>query len=68
MSDADDDPFLWLEEVQGEAALRWVREHNARTEALLQAEPGFEARRQAVLRVLDSRERIPAVQRRGAYF
>ena len=24
-----DDPFLWLEEVQGDRALAWVRERNA---------------------------------------
>ena len=28
---ADDDPFLWLEEVEGEAALAWVRAQNARS-------------------------------------
>ena len=25
----DNDPYLWLEEVQGERALAWVRERNA---------------------------------------
>ncbi len=24
-----EDPYLWLEEVEGEAALAWVEEHNA---------------------------------------
>ena len=28
-SPADADPFLWLEDVQGERALGWVRERNA---------------------------------------
>jgi len=27
----DDDPFLWLEEVEGEHALAWVTQQNART-------------------------------------
>jgi prolyl oligopeptidase len=26
---ADDDPFLWLEEVEGAEALSWVEEQNA---------------------------------------
>jgi prolyl oligopeptidase len=59
------DPYLWLEDVQGERALAWVRERNAATETLLTARPGFEARKQAIREVLDSREQIPYVQRRG---
>jgi prolyl oligopeptidase len=65
--DPDDDPFLWLEDVQGERALAWVRERNAITERALEAVPGHEARRQAILEVLDSRDRIPAVQRLGRW-
>ena len=64
----DPDPHLWLEEVQGEAALKWVRERNAITTAALQAEPDFEATRQQLLAILDSKDRIPAVVRRGAWF
>jgi prolyl oligopeptidase len=62
------DPYLWLEDVQGEAALAWVRERNAESEALLQAEPGFVATREAIRAVLDSREQIPYVARRGDAF
>ncbi|MBE0548239.1 MAG: S9 family peptidase, partial [Rubrivivax sp.] len=59
------DPHLWLEDVQGERALAWVRERNAGSEKLLQAEPGFEAMRSSIREVLDSREQIPYVSRRG---
>ena len=38
-----DDPFLWLEEVEGEAALDWVRRENARSLAALEADPRYEA-------------------------
>jgi len=64
----EQDPYLWLEDVLGERALAWVRERNAETEALLQAQPRFAQTRQAVLEVLDSREQIPHVARRGDYF
>lgn len=67
MTEQDDDPFLWLEDVTGERALAWVRERNAATEAELQADPRFEAARRAALEVLDSREQIPYVTRRGAW-
>jgi prolyl oligopeptidase len=60
-----EDPFLWLEDVQGERALNWVRAQNTKSESVLQAEPGFQARRQAIREVLDSREQIPYVVRRA---
>ncbi len=61
----DDDNFLWLEDVQGDAALAWVRERNQHSEAALQAAPGFAAMRADILAVLDSTEQIPYVQRCG---
>jgi prolyl oligopeptidase len=59
------DAHRWLEDVQGEAALAWVREQNAKTQAALEATPGFEALRSRLLAILDSRDRIPGVVRRG---
>ncbi|MBC7938724.1 MAG: S9 family peptidase, partial [Chitinophagaceae bacterium] len=61
------DPYLWLEDVHGEKALAWVRERNAESEKLLQAEPGFERRRSDIRAVLDSKEQIPYVQRLGPW-
>ena len=37
MSATPDDPYLWLEEVTGDAALAWVRAHNEQTTAELAA-------------------------------
>jgi prolyl oligopeptidase len=62
-----DDPYLWLEDVGGERALAWVRERNAQTERVLQAEPGFDELRGALREVLDSREQIPYVTRLGPH-
>jgi prolyl oligopeptidase len=62
------DPYLWLEDVQGDKALAWVRERNSLTERELQARPGFQARKQAIREVLDSREQIPYVKRMGGQF
>ncbi|MFC8599600.1 prolyl oligopeptidase family protein [Isoptericola sp. NPDC057191] len=59
------DPFAWLEDVEGEAALSWVRERNDHAHATVGAAPGFEARQTAVREVLDSDERIPDVSRIG---
>src|SRR5579884_953792 len=56
---ADDDPFLWLEEVEGERALAWVREQNARSLALLEADPRYAELHAAALRIVTARDRIP---------
>ncbi len=65
---ADDDPHLWLEEVQGDKALAWVRERNAETQKLLGARADFAPTREKLLAVLNSQDRIPAVSRRGDWF
>jgi prolyl oligopeptidase len=62
------DPWLWLEEVEGQRPLDWVREQNAATTALLEAEPGFQALRTDLLAILDSNARIPFVSKQGEYF
>ena len=62
------DPYLWLEDVLGEQALAWVRARNAESEAVLQAAPRFAETRDAIREVLDSREQIPYIARRGDAF
>ena len=56
---SDDDPFLWLEEVEGEAALAWVARQNARTLAALESDPRFDGLYRAALDALTSADRIP---------
>lgn len=62
---AGTDPYLWLEEVQGERALAWVRERNAASRAVLQQHPRFAAMRDGFRAILDSSDKIPYVSRRG---
>ncbi|MEN0072171.1 MAG: prolyl oligopeptidase family serine peptidase, partial [Propionicimonas sp.] len=59
------DPLGWLEDVDGDAALAWVRERNAEADAGLAADPGFAAVRAEIREVLDSDDRIPEVSRIG---
>ena len=59
------DPYLWLEDVTGDKALAWVRERNAETEAVLKAQPGFDALRAELLEGLNARDRIPRFTRMG---
>ena len=52
------DPYLWLEEVDGQKALEWVKAKNASTVAELQKHPEFQTLNRKILDVLNSRERI----------
>ncbi|WP_426959664.1 prolyl oligopeptidase family serine peptidase [Muricoccus radiodurans] len=60
----DDDPWLWLEEVEGERALAWVEAQNAATLGRL-ADARFRADRDAVKAALDRPDKLPYVTRRG---
>ncbi len=60
-----DDPYLWLEDVEGTEALAWVAKRNAEaTEALATSERFGEIERQ-IREVLDSADKIPAVSLAG---
>jgi prolyl oligopeptidase len=52
------DPHLWLEDVEGERALAWVREQNARSLAELQGDPRFARFETDARRILESKDRI----------
>ena len=61
-----DDPYLWLEDVTGDAALAWVREKNEVTVEALSG-PTFEATEASIREVLDTDARIPYARRRGQF-
>ena len=62
------DTLLWLEDVQGDRALAWVRERNAESEKAIESLPGHSAMREAIAAILDSREQIPYIARHGSAF
>jgi len=64
----NEDPYLWLENVEGDEALDWVRARNAVSEKQLAGDPGFEQVRKDILDILDSDARIPYVSKRGDYY
>jgi prolyl oligopeptidase len=53
------DPYLWLEDIDGAAALDWVRERNAEAVARLADGDRFTALRDELRDALDSPSRIP---------
>jgi len=63
----DDDPFAWLEDVQGEKALAWAKEHNKKSLAVLEARPEYKPTYKRTLEILDSKEKIPMPSLRGDF-
>jgi prolyl oligopeptidase len=55
---AVEDPYLWLEEIEGPRALAQVREWNAATETLLTASPSYATNRARALAILDDQAQI----------
>ncbi len=53
------DPYLWLEDVHGEKSMEWVKAQNARSTAILRADPDYERDYEAILKVMDAVDRIP---------
>ena len=62
----DDDPYLWLEEIDGERALAWVDQQNALTLAKF-GTTRFAEDRDTLAAILDRPDNIPFVTRRGPY-
>jgi prolyl oligopeptidase len=66
--DPTSDPYLWLEDVEGKAALDWVRARNSVTTDALIADPAFEPLRADLRAILDSHARIPEVAVRDGWY
>nr|WP_243455938.1 prolyl oligopeptidase family serine peptidase [Sphingosinicella sp. BN140058] len=55
---AAEDPFLWLEEIEGDRALAQVKTWNAATEDMLTKDPKFDAYRSRARAILDDEQQI----------
>ena len=53
-----EDPFLWLEEVDGPRALAWVNAQNTRTLAELEADPRYAGLHERALGIVNATDRI----------
>ena len=62
-----DDPFLWLEEVEGKRALDWVEQRNKESLAELQADERYERFLAQAGALLNARDRIPYGSVRGRH-
>jgi prolyl oligopeptidase len=62
----DDDPYLWLEDVEGAGALAWVEAQNSATLAKF-GNATFARDRDTLAGILDRPDNIPFAVRRGRY-
>ena len=64
---ADEDPYLWLEEVENEKALAWAKERSEADTAVLEAVPEYAEIYSQLAEIYNSRDRIPTPAIRGAW-
>ncbi|MGI6455829.1 MAG: prolyl oligopeptidase family serine peptidase [bacterium] len=63
-----EDPYLWLEEIEGEKALDWVRQQNTASLSELAESEEFKTIQSQLLNILDSEEKIPYVSKIGEFY
>ncbi|MGI9424564.1 MAG: prolyl oligopeptidase family serine peptidase [Hyphomicrobiaceae bacterium] len=60
----DDDPYLWLEDIEGHSALAWVDQQNSRTLAQFGTD-AWRSDSKILTQLLDRPDNIPFITRRG---
>jgi prolyl oligopeptidase len=69
VADGPDDPYVWLEEIDGPKALEWARMENARSLGILEKDPRFATLREEARTILTSPSRLPLGEiHRGAIY
>jgi prolyl oligopeptidase len=63
-----EDPFIWLEDVSGKRALEWVKARNAVTTSELAESEEFKQLYERLLKILDSKDRIPFISKIGPFY
>jgi len=56
---AREDPFVWLERVDGERAMAWVRAEDAKTAAVLEEDARYSGLFEEALEIAEAKDRIP---------
>jgi len=57
----DDDPYAWMEEIEGARALDWAKAENARSLPQLQHDPRYAGLYADALKIATAKDRIPSV-------
>src|SRR5690349_18114067 len=60
-----DDPYIRLEDVSAPRSMDWVNAHNAKTQAVLEADPRYQQYYNEALEIAQATDRIPYGSFRG---
>src|SRR5438876_667468 len=60
-----DDPFVWLEDIEGSRSMEWVNAKNAVTIAALTRSPLYQTFYDRIKQILDSKDRSPTRRSSG---
>ena len=61
------DPYLWLEEVEGKKALNWVEGENKATLAKMTGTKRYKSLEKSALNIMQAKDKIPYVSMMGKY-
>jgi prolyl oligopeptidase len=59
------DPYRWMEEIEGERPLAWAKAQNARSLAVLQGDSRYAGLENQALAILNAKDRVPGVSFAG---
>ena len=64
----EDDPYVWLEQVDGDRAMAWVRGRNREVRKVLAHGESFDASERRLLAIFNSSDRIPQISKAGRHY
>ena len=64
----ENDPYIWLENIDGKAAMTWVEARNRETQKALAQGESFAASERRLRAILDSSDRIPYISKYGPHY
>lgn len=62
---AQEDKYLWLEDVSSDRSMTWVKAENARTAKVLEGDPRFTTYQSEALKIAEAPDRLPSPGLRG---
>lgn len=68
IANRSDDPYLWLEEVEGDKALEWVKQQNDESLKFLKGQKAYQSVFDNTLAILNDKERIPYAGELAGYY
>ena len=59
LAETDNDPYLWLTDINGAKPLAWVKTQNEKSESVLRSDLDYARGYDAMLKVLNANDRVP---------